>query len=176
MLGKLQEKETCLFLHAITLSDYLRAKIIPRGLRITKKTQKNQNIRQQRQQGVLWPLERNLEQLFFWPDGAPLTIKEISILNTNWQQWDRKSQRLINTFRIIWEIRRNSIKCEQHKYELEKEIKISKKKKSEQERTDYDKVVVYKWRLLPTEDHTSRRGGRWYWWFTQTKFILPSWF
>ena len=35
-LKKLQEKETRLFLHAVTLSDYLRVKKIPMGLRINK--------------------------------------------------------------------------------------------------------------------------------------------
>ena len=35
-LAKLQEKETRSYLHAVTLSDYLRRKMIPKGLRIDK--------------------------------------------------------------------------------------------------------------------------------------------
>ena len=35
-LEKLQDRETRLFLHAVTLSDYIRVKIIPRSLKIDK--------------------------------------------------------------------------------------------------------------------------------------------
>lgn len=158
----LQAKETRLYLHAVTLSGYIRVKRIPRGLRINK--------------GPI--LDRDNEQFCYrWVeilnkcsfDLMALTIQEVTTtLARIRDEITSAKQQLPCQITDSARLQHLLAQCEQQKDELLKEITASKKKKFERDPGDYASGKVYQWgnprskhdtykRKLPTTQ--GRRGN-----------------
>lgn len=143
-LGKLMEKESRLYLHAVSLSDYLRIKMIPRGLRITKTPflgHENKAFCDR------WCEILNKCSL----DLMALTISEITT------QLDSVRERITDVKKELSEKQPDRERfdkliedCEKQKTTLEEELKLSKRKKFERDRNDYEGGAVYRWRLPKT--------------------------
>lgn len=152
-LKKLQEQETRLYLHAVTLSDYLRMKKIPRGLRITKKPMYGKDDASFCDR---WCEVLNKCSL----DLMALTIQETSRqLQTTREEIQSCKQSM--TENITDEERRTQVlnECENWRQTLEKEIKEYKKQKFERDMGDYQRGAVYKWRC-PASDQPDMRYKR----------------
>lgn len=139
-LQKLEERETRLFLHAVTLCDYMRAKRIPRGLRVNK--------------GPIIGKEKTtfcdqwtaiLNKCSF--DLMALTIQEVSttlaIVREEISEVKTKLKTEVSDpacFKQCME------ECQQLKQKLSVEITASKKRKFERDALDYERGRVYPWR------------------------------
>lgn len=139
-LQKLEERETRLFLHAVTLSDYMRAKRIPRGLRINKGPimgKDNSNFCDQ------WTAILNKCSF----DLMALTIQEVTAnLATVRDEISELKTKLGTEVNDPVILKQKLEECEQHKQELTKEITVSKRRKFERDTLDYERGRVYQWR------------------------------
>lgn len=149
-LKKLQEKEIRLYLHAVTLSDYLRLKKIPRGLRIIKIPMlgKDNETFCDRWCEILNKCSLDL---------MALTIQETSLQLQNIKE-EIKSCKQSLMDKIVNEERRAQMlnDCENWRQSLEKEIKEYKKKKFERDMGDYQRGAVYRWRSSTTDQVDTR--------------------
>lgn len=146
-LKKLQEKETRLFLHAVTLSDYLRSKRIPRGLRMNKYPMLSKD-------NDRWC--EILNKCSF--DLMALTIQEVSArAKVREKIISQRHLQIPYNYLMIWKT---------IKKELAKEIMVFKKKKFERHLADYQRGTVYKWRkslsdqpeTMSEKTQTGKRG------------------
>lgn len=151
VLKNLYSCETRTFLHAVTLSDYLRQKKIPRGLRI----QKSPTI------GLNNPAfcEKWCEitnKCSF--DLMALLIQELSEQLTQARNQIKEVQDKVNNEILDKEkLKELFAECEQFKEKLEADITSIKKKKFERDAEDYRKGSVYSWR---NRQHHRENYGR----------------
>lgn len=154
-LKKLQEKETRLYLHAVTLSDYLRLKKIPRGLRIIKNLMLGKEN------------ETFCDRWYEILNKCSLDLMALTIQETSLQLHKVKED--INLFKqsleekVTNEERRVQMlkECENIRQTLEKEIKEFKKNKFERDMGDYQRGAVYRWRLPATDLPDTRSKPTW---------------
>ena len=147
-LQGLYNKETRLHLHAVSLSDYLRLKQIPRGLRM----QKGPMIGQENDTFCQKWCEITNKCSF---DLMVLTIEEISsqlvatraTIQNELDQLETESS--VNLVELKQEL-------DEYKSKLEKEIKERKMRKFQRDALDYQHNNVYKWRNKATQQETSQ--------------------
>ena len=159
-LKKLQEKETRLFLHAVTLSDYLRVNKIPMGLRIINKI-------------PMWGRESDtfcdrwcevLNKCSY--DLMALTIQEVSSqLATVREEIVTQKKALSDSINNKDRLDQIMEECDNRKRQLEAEIIAYKRKKFERDSADYQSGAVYGWRLKTpeaevTSTNTNKKGRR----------------
>lgn len=139
-LQRLEERETRLFLHAVTLSDYMRAKRIPRGLRINK--------------GPIIGKDKStfcdqwaaiLNKCSF--DLMALTIQEVTTSLAAVRDEITEAKNKLNTELTDPGVLRQRLEeCEKLKQQLATEITMSKKEKFERDALDYERGRIYQWR------------------------------
>lgn len=153
-LGKLLDTENRLYLHAVSLSDHIRAKMIPRGLRITKKPflgLENKEFCDR------WCEILNKCSL----DLMALTISELSTdLNSVRDQVADAKKEISEKIQDKERFEKLMEDCDKHKKTLEEELKSFKRQKFEQVRADYEGGTVYRWRLPKTGENQARQRGR----------------
>ncbi len=139
-LEKLLERETKLYLHGVTLSDYLRVKRIPRGLRIVKSPfigKDNVSFCDK------WC--EILNKCAF--DLMALTVQEISAQLVNIRkETDEVKIQLSVEYPDKEQLDSALLECNQRIAELKKEIIASKKIKFNRDAADYANNRVYQWR------------------------------
>lgn len=142
-LERLQERETRLYLHAVTLSDYMRAKRIPRGLRINKGPiiSRDKDTFCDRWSEILNKCSFDLMALTIQEASTNLAMVREEITTVK-QQLESEHTDPDKYKQLLEE-------CEYHKNELVKEITASKKKKFERDAADYDSGRIYQWRNPP---------------------------
>lgn len=89
-----------------------------------------------------------------------LTITEVTLqLTTTREEINRTKERLAekNDKAVFDKLLED---CEEHKKQLEKEIKSLKMKKFQRDRKDYEGGTVYKWRVPSTEAETQTCGRK----------------
>ena len=152
-LGKLQEKEVCLFLHAVTLSDYLRSKRIPKGLRINKSPMFGLDNKEfcDRWCEILNKCSFDLMALTINECTSQLTSTkaEITLTKTHLSETNSKEE-----FDKILE------ECEKQRKQVEQEIKTLKMQKWQRDKKVYDDDAVYDWRVPPTEAEAGSLSAR----------------
>lgn len=139
-LEKLLERETKLYLHGVTLSDYLRVKRIPRGLRIVRSP-----IIGQDNVSFCDKWCEILNKCAF--DLMALTVQEISTQLANVRK-EIEEVKILLAVDYPDEVQLDSVlqECNQRIAELKKEIIASKKSKFDRDATDYANGRVYQWR------------------------------
>lgn len=139
-LTNLLNRETRLYLHAVTLSDYLRKKRIPRGLRIQKAPTVGLN---------------NPEFCKKWCeitnkcsfDLMVLIIQEMNEQLTEVRdQMKETREKLEADYMDKTALKMLLDECEKYKEKLKNELTIVKKKKFMRDTEDYEKDKVYLWR------------------------------
>lgn len=139
-LEKLLERETKLYLHGVTLSDYLRVKRIPRGLRIVKSP-----IIGKDNVSFCDKWCEILNKCAF--DLMALTVQEISAQLVNIRkETDEVKIQLSVEYPDKEQLDSALLECNQRIAELKKEIIASKKSKFNRDATDYANNRVYQWR------------------------------
>lgn len=156
-LTDLLDRETRLFLHAVTLSDYLRKKKIPRGLRILKAPAvgKPSPDFSQKWCEILNKCSFDLMVLIIQEMNDQLTEVRDEIKETRGKmEKDYMDKDALKTLLA---------ECEQYKEKLHKELTIMKKEKFIRDTVDYEKDNVYKWKSDKPKrganpQRTSQRG------------------
>lgn len=138
-LLKLQERETRLYLHAMTLSDYVRVKRIPLGLRINKGP-----ILGKDNEAFCDRWSEILNKCSF--DLMTLTIQELSsnLVELRCEIAEVK-QKLSKEVTDPDKLKLMEI-CDNKKSELTMEITTIKRNKFESDTIDYEKGHVYQWK------------------------------
>lgn len=150
-LNHLFTRETKLFLHAVTLSDYLRNKRIPRGLRIQKGPTLGKNNTAFCDK---WCEITNKCSF----DLMVLLIQEITEqLSDVRKEIKSKQESFENSFNDTDKLKDIIAECELQKTQLEAELKAVKKKKFHRDAEDYKMQRVYTWRR-----GNSTHGARYY--------------
>lgn len=158
-LERLQLKETRLYLHAVTLSDYIRVKRIPRGLRINKGPiiGRDNDTFCNRWSEILNKCSFDLMALTIQEASTNLTRVRDEITSTK--------EKLAAELTDAAKLQELLSECERQKHELQKEITASKKKKFDRDAADYANGKVYQWRN-PSPRHkqgaldtTTQRGA-----------------
>nr|XP_055053667.1 uncharacterized protein LOC129438772 isoform X2 [Misgurnus anguillicaudatus] len=146
-LLKLQERETRLYLHAVTLSDYVRVKRIPRGLRINKGP-----ILGKDNEAFCDRWSEILNKCSF--DLMTLTIQELSsnlaVLRSEIAEVKLKLSKEVtdpDKLKRLMEV------CDNKKTELTMEITAVKRNKFERDTMDYEKGHVYQWKNPVHREH-----------------------
>lgn len=149
-LKDLLDRETRLFLHAVTLSDYLRQKRIPRGLRIQKAPTIGQNSPSFRQRwcDIMNKCSFDLMVLVVQETTEQLTDVRGKIKETR--------EKMEKDFIDKAALRELVSECERYKEKLENDIKDYKRKKFRRDIEDYEKNKIYKW----TFENPKKAGKR----------------
>ena len=151
-LLKLQEKETRKFLHAVQLSDYLRAKRIPKGLRMFKIPMVG---RDDEEFVSRWC--EILNKCSF--DLMALTIQHLS---KELEATKREVTSLENKLRELpnkEEMEKLLQECERRKAQIAQEVTLTKKKKWERDARHYELGTVYQWTQNNTEQSQQHHGA-----------------
>ena len=150
LIAKLQAREVRLHLHAVSLSDYLRQRRIPRGLRLQKEPMIGKD-----NDSFCTKWCDIMNKCSF--DLMALSIQELSeqLKNTRAEIERIKKDSVTETFT---QDRLDTVlaECEQQKRDFEKEIKSMKVKKFERDANDYANNRVYPWRSKERETHPGR--------------------
>ena len=144
-LKKLYEREIRQQLHAITLSDYLRKRQIPKGLRI----QKSPTIGREN--------EKFCDQWCQIMNKCSFDLMALLIQERSDQL--KKTQEEIQPIRALLAeaysdkdmLAKVEIELSQYKLEIEKELKTHKLKKFERDNEHYKNALVYNWRNPPQD-------------------------
>ena len=138
-LRKLYSREARLFLHAVSLSDYLRHKRIPKGLRLEKSPMigKESEVFCQK-----WCEITNKCSF----DLMALTIEECTTQLNSVRASIQDNLKIIENIdnQVLTEIKKD---LEEYKIKVEKEIKAKKVWKFQRDANDYEKNEVYAWRI-----------------------------
>lgn len=155
-LKKLTIRETKQYLHAVTLSDYFRKKIIPRGLRIQKLSPAS---------GLNGPmfLDRWCEIL----NKCSLDLMTLVIQETSDQLAKTKDEIKDLTDKLDNELKEDKRKLEEIKKELEQlkekchnEIIVTKREKFQRDTRDYASGNIYFWRNRDSTQPKTHRGAK----------------
>lgn len=153
-LKKLVTRETRQYLHAVCLSDYLRKRIIPRGLRIQKAPAFGYNNPQF--------LDRWCEILNKCSlDLMALTIQETTEqLRTTRDEIQQINSRLDTELTDKKNLDSLKREIELLKEKHQSEIKMTKRRKFARDTNDYKQQNVYFWRKSTDAPSTQPQGGR----------------